>query len=210
MTKPQKEADTVLSAATKARTAQLIIQETEKELLVYDLNTNRAICLNETSALVWKNCDGVNTAADIAKNIGDSTGHSVDEELVWFAIEQLDKENLLDGSEEIPQRFSGLSRRELIRKVGIGSMIALPIVSSLVAPQSFHAQTCVGVGANFAPGTVTASGATYPGGVCIPGDPFNICAGQGGNCCTGMATLTCHVPGTGPIPGAAPFSCACT
>jgi hypothetical protein len=40
------------------------------------------------------------------------------------------------------------------------SMIALPIIAAVVAPDAIHAQSCVGTGANFAPGTQTAAGKT--------------------------------------------------
>lgn len=35
-------------------------------MLVYDLNTNKAASLNETSALIWQSCDGSKTVAEIA------------------------------------------------------------------------------------------------------------------------------------------------
>jgi len=136
----KKTSDISVSNNPKARSENLLVQNSEKELLVYDLNTNKAICLNETSAIVWQHCDGNKNIAQITKEIGAKFGQSIDEDFVWFAIDQLQKENLLEISEEIIEKFNGLSRREVIRKVGLTSMIALPIISSLVAPQTFHAQ----------------------------------------------------------------------
>ena len=193
----------VSTSNPRARSEKLLVQNSENELLVYDLNSNRAICLNETSAFVWKNCDGTNTIEDLTNKLGANLGQKVGQELVWFALDQLHRENLLTRSQEFAVRFPKFSRREIIRKVGLSSMIALPIVSSLVAPQSFHAQTCVGGGANFPMGQQTAAG-TYPGGVCDPMDGVGICAGQGANCCTGVAEIMCTTP------GAAPFTCNCT
>ena len=44
--------------APKARKENLVVQESNGEVLIYDLDTNKAFCLNETSALVWQACDG--------------------------------------------------------------------------------------------------------------------------------------------------------
>ena len=49
-----------------ARKRELVVQESGEETLVYDLVSNRASCLNQTSALVWKHCDGSKTIGDIA------------------------------------------------------------------------------------------------------------------------------------------------
>lgn len=113
-----------------ARTNGLVVQETPDELLVYDLDSDKAHCLNETAARVWKACDGKNSVADIAALIGSDAGDDV----VWLAIDQLNENNLLDA--EMGSRFAGMSRRDVIKKVGLGTMIALPIIASLAAPRS--------------------------------------------------------------------------
>ena len=40
----------------KSRTDNLVVQEMNDEVLVYDLDSNKAVCLNETAAIVWKSC----------------------------------------------------------------------------------------------------------------------------------------------------------
>ena len=37
-----------------ARKSGLVVQEMPDEVLVYDLNSNKAHCLNQTAASVWK------------------------------------------------------------------------------------------------------------------------------------------------------------
>ena len=44
----------------------IVVQDLEKELLVYDLQTNKAFCLNETSAIVFQLCNGKRTVTEIA------------------------------------------------------------------------------------------------------------------------------------------------
>ena len=122
-----------------ARKEGLVIQEVSDEVLVYDLDTNKAHCLNQTAAAVWKNCDGQNSVADISRIFGRQTGRAIDEDLIWLAIDQLNEKNLL--ADEVSAKFAGESRREVIKKVGLAAVVALPIVTSLVAPKSVSAQS---------------------------------------------------------------------
>ena len=55
------------------------LQEMPDEVLVFDLETNKAHCLNQTAAFVWKACDGVNSVAEIAKLFGNKLGIPVKE-----------------------------------------------------------------------------------------------------------------------------------
>ncbi len=127
-----------------ARKSGLVIQEVPDEVLVFDLESNKAHCLNNTAALVWKSCDGKMSVPEIAKFIGKQTGKTVGDDLVWLAIDQLDENRLLESTPESP--LKGQTRREAIKKIGLASMIAIPVVASLVAPQSAMANlscTCL-------------------------------------------------------------------
>lgn len=125
----------------KGRVNELVVQEHKGELLIYDLNNHKAYCLNPTSAIIWNLCDGNNSVADITKQAGKKLKQSVTDDLVWLAIDQFKEENLLSVSQEIEIKFDGLSRREVIRKVGFASIIALPVITSLVAPTAAMAQS---------------------------------------------------------------------
>jgi len=181
-----------MSITPTAKRDNLVIQKTENELLVYDLNSNRALCLNETSFLVWKSCDGKRSVGEIAGKVGKKLNATVTNEVVWLALDQLEKEGLLEDRGKIESPFEGLSRREVIRKVGMASMVALPIVASIAAPTSAQAQSCSGtidvpgggggcqasaaactafscrcIPGNGATFTVGALGCTAPTGACI-------------------------------------------
>lgn len=116
-----------------ARKEGLVIQEMPDELLVYDLETNKAHCLNQTASSVWKACNGKNSVAEIARIFEDSNSKG-SEDLVWLAIDQLNENDLLEKEYELD--FKGRTRRDLIKKVGLASVIALPVVASLTAPSS--------------------------------------------------------------------------
>jgi len=118
----------------KSRKENLVVQELEGEVLIYDLEKNKALCLNQTSALVWQSCDGSRTIAEIGDVVGKQLNSQVGEDLVWLALDQLSRENLIDNKSEIKTRFAGMSRREAVRKVGLASLVALPVIASLTAP----------------------------------------------------------------------------
>lgn len=115
-----------------ARKTGLVIQEVPEEVLVYDMNTNKAHCLNKTAALVWRSCDGSRTVSEIADHVGSLAGEKVTDDFVWLAIDQLNANDLLE--KEIEADFKGLSRRDVIKRIGLTSMVALPVIASLVAP----------------------------------------------------------------------------
>ena len=154
-----------------ARKSGLVIQEVPDEVLVFDLESNKAHCLNNTAAMVWRSCDGKMSVPEIAKLIGNQTGKNVGDDLVWLAIDQLDENQLLEGTLESP--LKGQTRREAIKKIGLASMIAVPVVASLVAPQSAMANlscTCSGSGACATDPALAPCGSTCcnQAGICAP------------------------------------------
>ena len=163
-----------------ARHDGLVIQEMPDEVLVFDLETNKAHCLNQTAAFVWKACDGNNSVAEITRLFGSQSGKPVEEDLIWLAIDQLSDNNLL--AEQIKADFKNQTRREVIKKIGLAAVIALPLVSSLIAPTAAWAVAC------------SASTNTTPctqgvGGVCCNG----VCC-QGAINCAGACTSPLAAP----------------
>ena len=126
-----------------ARREKLVIQELPDEVLVYDLETNKAHCLNQTAAFVWKYCNGANSVADIVSQFEQKSGSRVPEDLIWLAIDQLNERNLLE--KDLPTKFAGESRRAVLKKIGFASIIALPVIASLTAPTAIMAVGCSGV-----------------------------------------------------------------
>lgn len=130
-----------------ARTADLIEQEINKELLVYDLQSNKAYALNETSKNVFKVCDGKTSFDDLKRQ------YNYTDDLIYLALDELKKNNLVNGDYTSP--FAGINRRTVIRKVGLASMIVLPVIASLSAPMASMAASpliCVAPNAGGAAG----------------------------------------------------------
>jgi hypothetical protein len=125
-----------------ARQRQLIIKELQEELLVYDLERDKAHCLNKSAAAIWRLCDGVTSPAQIAAQLHQQSGSQIDEAFVWLALDQLDRDHLLNERIEWPQSIPRISRREAVKRIGLGAAIALPVVISITAPTPAQAATC--------------------------------------------------------------------
>lgn len=133
----------MLSKLPQSKTDNIVVQNLENETLIYNLETNKVFCLNETSALVYQACNGQTNFEEIKNK------HNLPDEIVFLALDLLKKENLLEESFISP--LAGMKRREVIKKIGLTSMIALPIISSLMAPTAIMA--AASCGGTSAPGT---------------------------------------------------------
>jgi hypothetical protein len=128
----------------QARRSGLIIQEVDSEILIYDQDTNKAHCLNQTAAKVWKYCDGETAVADACSALSRDLETPVDEKLVWYAVDQFSKDNLLEKEIEPPAFIiAGMNRRQMVRTLGLAAVVAVPLVTSIVAPTPVQAATCL-------------------------------------------------------------------
>lgn len=132
----------------RARQTQIIIKEVGSELLVYDRNRDEAHCLNATAARVWAHCDGVITVAKMARLLSNEMRTPVAEEVVWLALEQLRKSRLLQeplsqAPFAKPAQMEQMSRRALVRRLGIAAAVTVPLVTSIIAPRAAAAASCL-------------------------------------------------------------------
>jgi hypothetical protein len=125
----------------RAREAGLIIRELEEETLVYDVDTDKAHCLNQTAARIWKHCDGTSSVTQTCELLSETMETTIDEKVVWYALEQFNKDGLLEEKIEPPAAFkiAGMSRRQMVRTLGLAAMVAIPLVTSIVAPTAVQA-----------------------------------------------------------------------
>lgn len=111
----------------------MVVQPANSELLIYNLKTDKAFCLNETSTIVFNACNGTTSFAELKKN------HQLTDALIYLALDELKRNNLLKGDYISPNK--GIDRREVIKRAGLASMMALPIVLSLSAPKAVQANS---------------------------------------------------------------------
>lgn len=154
----------------KARKEKLIVKELPDETLVYDLETDKAHCLNLTAAGVWRNCDGTRTPSELREIIQADCDLPVPEDVIWLALDQLEKFSLLEDAATKPFVLPGMSRRDVIRRVGLAT-VALPLIVS-ISTSPAHAQ-----GSLLAPGrccgnpTDCASNSCSQNPACVPPPP---------------------------------------
>lgn len=159
-----------MQTAPRARKEGLLVQELPDEVLVYDLERHKAHCLNPTAALIWKHCDGRTSVKEMARLLEKSLGMSVDEDVVWCALNQLEKDHLLGEQVSWPVGTERISRRTLIRRVGIAAVL-LPLVTTIVAPTAQASNSnCIPVGGACPNGGLPCCGAAScdgTSGTCI-------------------------------------------
>jgi coenzyme PQQ synthesis protein D (PqqD) len=118
----------------RARQESLVVKEVDGETLVYDRETDQAHCLNPTAASVWKKCDGRTSVRELARTLSAETNSAANEDLVWLALDQLEKVKLLDQPLQKPLGYlGGVSRRQVVRTLGVAA-ITLPLVTSIIVP----------------------------------------------------------------------------
>lgn len=149
----------------KARTNEIVEQDLGHELLIYDLTDNKAYTLNETSKIVFKACGGESSFADLKRD------YKFTDDFIYLALDELNKNNLLEDYQS--SHFAGLTRREAIRRVGLASIIALPVILSLTAPRAADA----------------SSACLQPGESCTVVTPYTQ-----GTCCSGLRCNAPNVP----------------
>jgi len=127
----------------QARRDGILFQAIDDEVIVYDTERHKAHCLNQTAARVWEHCDGQTTVADVARRLAREFEAPVDQTAVWLAVEQLQKARLLADA---PRRPTGLSRRELLKRLGVAAAVALPLVTTIRTPAAAQGASCAAQG----------------------------------------------------------------
>lgn len=132
----------------RARQEGLIIRTLDDEVLVYDRSSDKASCLNAFAAEVWALCDGESSPGEIARAIAVTHRRAVEEDAVWVALHQLDRSGLLQAPVRMPASLvRSASRRDVMKRLGIGAALAVPAVTTMTAPTLAQGVSCLGDGA---------------------------------------------------------------
>lgn len=128
-----------LNKLPKIRHSEIVVQTLDKELLIYDLKTNQAHQLNETSMIVFQACADGKTFEDLTRK------YKFTENLINFALDDFEKLNLIES--DYQTKSERIPRRELIKKIGLATAVALPVIVSMVAPKAMAAASgCAAAG----------------------------------------------------------------
>lgn len=131
-----------------ARSARLLVEQLDGDLLVYDQDADTAHALTDHVARVWQCCDGKLTVDEIASDL------ALDVATVARALDELATCDLLLK----PIAIDGYSRRDAVKrvmKVGAAAASAPLIYSLAIGPAAAMATPvacgqvpCVGTGSN--------------------------------------------------------------
>jgi Coenzyme PQQ synthesis protein D (PqqD) len=121
-----------------AKTNNILVQELKDETLLYNLETNQVYCLNKTAAFVWQSLDGQHNLEQIKQ----LSKYNLDDELIFLTIDEFNRNNLLQEKLETNLSNEKMNRRTLLAKYG-AMAIALPLITTIAAPKSIQAQSCV-------------------------------------------------------------------
>jgi hypothetical protein len=187
-----------------ARTADLLVEEFEDELLIYDQRSDQAHCLSPAAARVWRACDATTTVEQLGAAL------ELDRGTLARALEELEACELLDSGPA-----AGVTRREAtarLAKLGAAAATA-PLIYSIAAPapamaasQAFCARLGCPTGANQAArrtfctnqGCVLCQGTSCSGG----NNSGSACVAACANCTATLINQTCNK--TGCVPSACP------
>lgn len=131
-----------------ARRDGVLFQAIDDEVIAYDTERHKAHCLNRTAAFVWEHCDGQTSVAEVASRLTREFEAPIDQTAVWLAVEQLGKARLLA---ETPQPPRGLSRREVLKRLGVAAALAVPLVTTIRMPAAAQGASCLPLGASCDP-----------------------------------------------------------
>jgi hypothetical protein len=190
-----------------ARSHRIVSEAVGEEVVVYDLDTDEAHLLSPNVATIWKAADGSRTVEEFMA-IVESDGPEQAASIVWSGLEQLQEKRLLEGVALLPAASVGLSRRAMLKRIGIAA-ISIPVITTIVAPTPAAAACSTGRGAAGEPccstgicntgtctnntsgspsrGTICCYSSGKPGGVnCTTSNQNQCCSGscQGSNCTT--------------------------
>jgi hypothetical protein len=126
----------------RRRGAALVVTELGDETVVYDLERDRALCLDRVASATWRRCDGQSEVVTIASTVSADLGERIDREVIWFALRRLDRASLLAAPLPVEEPARKLSRRAALRRLAAaGALTAgLPTVLSVLAPSALQAQ----------------------------------------------------------------------
>ena len=85
---------------------------------------------------------GKTSVGELTRILNDTCRERVSEEVIWLALDQLGKSHLLAEPFARPDAAPRLSRRQLMRRVGLA--VSLPLVVSILAPTASASLSCVG------------------------------------------------------------------
>ncbi len=156
--------DSTTSMRPLARQEDVLVREVAGDVVLYDRHSQKAHSLNPTAAAVWRLCDGARSVDDLTAALDVELPEEGRRRAVLLALRQLGDAGLLEEASVDGAFLGAISRREAVRRIGYGAVVAamVPVVASLVAPSSAEASSCR------EPGQTCTSSLQCCSGLCQP------------------------------------------
>lgn len=106
---------------------KLLVRKVDDEVIIYDHRTQKAHCLNGVATSVWEHWEAGKCVPEICFALDQR-----DEDVVWAILLELEGSGLLTNRIAPAVNQNVLSRRDLIKRMGLG--MAVPIITSVVVP----------------------------------------------------------------------------
>jgi Coenzyme PQQ synthesis protein D (PqqD) len=181
----------------RARKDRLTVRHLPEETLVYDQDRHKGHCLNATTTLLWRHCDGKTSVEELARIVAEELGIGQGAHVVGLALEQLGRRHLLDESPDPLPPDDRVSRRESLKKLALAAG-TLPLIltvatktaaqSSSADPQTTHDPIQLNVGVTVQGGSNQPSRPGVAPQPCRTRGQSCVAAasGQQGTCCAGL------------------------
>ena len=125
------------------RRADVIVQATGSETLVYDQLRDAAHSLSAVTGYVYQNADGTRSVEELSDGLSAELGVERDVAIVSAALWELERVHLLESPAD-EAKLDLVSRRTAVRRFGTAAL-GLAAISSIAAPTPAMARSAGGL-----------------------------------------------------------------
>lgn len=138
-------------------------QKLDDELLVYDPRDERIHLLNAPTAAVFEMVEQRVTRDAIVTRLEEIHGSRRGSPLLALALDELAKARLIESDDGPVKGIPEVSRRQMIQRLGVGALVLIPAISSLVPSAAYAISGC---------------------GISCPNGNAGLCTTPGCTCCS--------------------------
>ena len=108
----------------RAKRENVVKINSQGEVMLFDSDTRRSYSLNKPAAIIFSHCDGTTQFSYLSRR------YQFSEEIIYFTLDQLQKENLL-ATDSYVSPFAEMERSEILRRIKTNSTINIPKITVL-------------------------------------------------------------------------------
>jgi hypothetical protein len=113
-----------MNVLPRAKSENVVKINSQGEVLLFDSETRRSFSLNKPAAIIFSHCNGTTLFSYLSRR------YQLSEDLIYFTLDELQKENLLAETSYISP-FAEMERSEILRRIKNNSAINIPKITAL-------------------------------------------------------------------------------